>query len=397
MTFWQKRGSSAFTQPGTSAPVLPQMLARAASARHHSPMQQPKRIKVRTPRSRPPEEFTHMTLRRKSALNEWQQIGLRALLMFVLLGFIVAVHWLERGSLKDNLDGDVSFYDVIYFTMISATTTGYGDIVPVTDRARMFDAVVVTPIRIFFILILAGTAYTFVIKRTWHRFLMRRIQENLCDHIVVAGYGTSGTQTVDELIARGTDPKNIVVIDPNGNALTRAEDLGCAAMQGDATKDETLKAVRIDQARAIMISAGRDDTSILICLTARHLAPDVPISIAVRELDNELPARAAGGTSVINPVSFSGLLLAGSVEGQGITEYIRDLASCGGKVRLHEREIEPFEVGKSLNEASIGIGMRIMRNGEPIGFWEKEADKLEPGDRIIEVVPEYLFPKIARA
>ena len=360
-------------------------------------MQQPKRIKVRAPRTRPADEITHMTLRRKSALNEWQQIGVRALLMFVLLGFIVAVHWFERESLRDNLDGQVSFSDVIYFTMISATTTGYGDIVPVTDRARMFDAVIVTPIRIFFILILAGTAYTFVIKRTWHRFLMRRIQENLCDHIIVAGYGTSGTQTVDELIARGADPTKIVVIDPNAAALARAEDLGCAAMQANATKDETLLAVRVDRARAIMISAGRDDTSILICLTARHLAPDVPISIAIRELDNELPARAAGGTSVINPVSFAGLLLAGSVEGSGITEYIRDLASCGGKVRLHEREIEPFEVGKSLNEAAIGIGMRIMRDGESIGFWEEAANNLRTGDRIIEVIPEYLFPKVPGA
>jgi voltage-gated potassium channel len=345
--------------------------------------------------ARLPEDLRHMTLRRKPALNEWQQIGLRILLMFAMLAFIVAFHWLEREGLRDNLDGHVSFYDVIYFTMISATTTGYGDIFPITDRARMFDAVIVTPIRIFFILILAGTAYTFVIKRTWHRFLMRRIQENLCDHIIVAGYGTSGTQTVDELIARGSDPARIVVVDPNGAALIRAEDQGCAAMQADATKDETLKAVRIDQARAMMISAGRDDTSILICLTARHLAPGVPISIAIRELDNELPARAAGATSVINPVSFAGLLLAGSVEGQGITEYLRDLASCGGRVRLHERQIEQFEVGKSLSEAAIGLGMRIMRDGEPIGFWEEGAKELKPGDRIIEVIPEYLFPKIA--
>ena len=344
-----------------------------------------------------PDDLRHMTLRRRSALNEWQQVGLRAVLLLVLLSFIVAVHWLERDGLSDTLDGHVSFSDVIYFTMISATTTGYGDIVPITDRARMFDAVIVTPIRIFFILILAGTAYTFAIKRTWHRFLMRRIQQNLSNHIIVAGYGTSGTRTIDELIARGTDPKNIVVIDMNGAALSRAEDLGCAAMQANATNDDTLRAVRIDQARAMMISAGRDDTSILICLTARHLAPQLPISIAIRESDNELPANAAGATSVINPTSFAGLLLASSIEGQGITEYIKDLASCGGKVRLHEREIEAFEVGKSLGEAAIGVGMRIMRGSESYGFWEEEAGELKLGDRIIEVIPEFLFPKIAKA
>ena len=54
------------------------------------------------------------------------------------------VHWLERDGLKDNADGHISFIDVIYFTMISVTTTGYGDIVPLSERARLFDALVVT-------------------------------------------------------------------------------------------------------------------------------------------------------------------------------------------------------------------------------------------------------------
>ena len=90
-------------------------------------------------------------------------------------------------------DGSVSFLDVIYFTMISATTTGYGDIVPVTDRTRMFDAIVVTPIRILFLLILAGSAYAFVARRSWERFIMKRIQRTLCDHIIIAGFGTKNT------------------------------------------------------------------------------------------------------------------------------------------------------------------------------------------------------------
>jgi len=59
--------------------------------------------------------------------------------------------------------------------------------------------------------------------------------------------------------------------------------------------------------------------------------------------------------------------------------------------------IEGFEVGKSLSEAAIGLGMRIMRDGEAIGFWEEGARELRAGDRIIEVIPEYLFPKIPTA
>jgi voltage-gated potassium channel len=333
-------------------------------------------------------------LRRASPLSVWAQLGLRILVLLALLAVIIGVHWLERDQFKDNLDGHMNFADVIYFTMISATTTGYGDIVPVTDQARLFDALIVTPVRIFFLLILSGTAYTFVIKRTWDKWLMQRIQMNLQNHVVVAGFGVSGSESVAELIERGIEPKRILVVDPREEAINQAEAMGCIVIQADATRDATLEAIRIAHAAHVIVSAGRDDTSILITLTVRHLAPNVPISVVVRAGDNELPARAAGATTVINPVSFAGLLLAGSAEGAGIADYITDLASAGGRVRLHERVIEPFEVGKSLKEAAVGMGLRILRGNDVIGFWEVEASRLEPGDKIIEIIPAHAFPKV---
>ena len=329
----------------------------------------------------------HVTLRRKSPLPVWVQISWRVLLVLSLLLFAVAVHWIERDGLKDNYDNHVSFVDVIYFTMISITTTGYGDVVPVANNTRMFDALVVTPIRIFFVLIFIGTAYQFVFRRTWERWQMARLQKRLTGHIVVAGFGTSGSEAVDELIARGAAASDIVVIDSEPEALKRAEDLGCAILCADATRDKTFLAVHIDRARAIIVSAGSDDTSILITLTVRHLAPDVPISIAVRNEDNELLARQAGATTVINPVSFAGLLLAGSTHGSHISDYIADLASSSGRVQLHEREVEPHECGKPLSAIARGLGVRVYRDCKPFGFWEPEAASLLPGDRIIEILP----------
>ncbi|MDP9413061.1 MAG: potassium channel family protein [Pseudomonadota bacterium] len=329
----------------------------------------------------------HVTLRRKSPLPVWAQIGWRAGLVLGLLLLALAVHWLERDGLKDSHDGHVSLIDVIYFTMISITTTGYGDIVPISDEARMFDALIVTPIRIFFVLIFIGTAYTFVFRRTWERWRMEWIQRTLRDHVVVAGFGTSGSETVDEILARGTPPQEIVVIDRNQEALERAASLGCPVVNADATRDKTLQAVRIEQARALIVSAGRDDTSILITLTARHLAPNLTISVSVRNEDNELLARQAGATTVINPVSFAGLLLAGSTHGVHIADYLADLASTHGRVRLAERAVRPEEHGKPLSQIAQGLGVRIYRNERPYGFWEPEARELMAGDVIVEIVP----------
>lgn len=330
----------------------------------------------------------YLTLRRRSSLPIWLDIAWRVLFVLGLIGMAVAVHWFDRNGLQDSYDGDVSFLDVVYFTMISITTTGYGDIVPVTERARMFDALVVTPIRIFVVLIFVGTAYNFVFKRTWDNWRMKIIQNNLHDHIVIAGFGTSGREAVQELIARGTKPEEIVVVDPFDEALAQAEKLGCAVINGDATRDVTLMNVKISRARSMIVSAGRDDTSILIVLTARHLAYHLPISVSVRAADNEMLARQAGATTVINPVSFAGLLLAGSCEGAKISDYLSDLASATGRVKLVQRTVDEDEVGLAMKDiVKEGLGVRIYRDNNMYGFWEDEAKKLEAGDIIVEIMP----------
>lgn len=216
---------------------------------------------------------------------------------------------------------------------------------------------------------------------------MARIQKALTGHIIIAGFGTSGSEAVNELLARGEKPETLVVIDSDDGSLALAEALGCNVLKGDATRDRTLQDVAIDRARAIVISAGRDDTSILITLTARHLAPDLPISVVVRAEDNELLARQAGATTVINPASFAGLLLAGSVQGQHIANYLADLASVDGRVRLVQRSVSASEVGQSLRDIATGLGVRIYRGGKPYGFWDTEAARLEAGDVIVEIVP----------
>lgn len=327
-------------------------------------------------------------LRRALNVPVWADVGLRLFAALALIAIVVAVHWFDREGLRDSHDGSISFLDVVYFTMISITTTGFGDIAPISDRSRLIEAVIVTPIRIAVLFIFVGTAYTFIIKRSWEKWRMARIQEALTGHVVVLGFGVSGSQAVAELIERGTQPHCIVVMDRSPERLAEAEAMGCNVMESDATRDEALIALRIAEAQSVLVSAGRDDTSILIVLTVRHLAPNIPISVVVRADDNELLARQAGADNVINPVRFTGLLLAGSAQGTHIADYLSDLASVSGRVQLIERPALAEEIGHSLdNLASGGRGLRIYRGGAPIGFWEAGAERIESGDTIVEIRP----------
>src|SRR6478735_4990575 len=150
-------------------------------------------------------------LRRRSSLPMWADLAWRVLLIIALVSSVLIVHWIERDGLKDNLDNQISFIDVLYFTTFTVTT-----------------------IRIFVWLIFLGTAYHFVFRNVWHRWRMSRIQKTLTGHVVVAGFGTSGAEAVRELIAREIDPAQIVVIDQSDEALALAEACGCNVLKGDA-------------------------------------------------------------------------------------------------------------------------------------------------------------------
>ena len=332
------------------------------------------------------DRFT--ALKRQLRVPVWGDLGIRLGLALSLVFLVVMIHWWDRDGLVDNLDGEVSFLDVVYFTMISITTTGFGDIAPISDRARLVEALIVTPVRFAVLFIFVGTAYNFVIRRSWEKWRMARIQGQLNNHVVVLGFGVSGSEAVGELIERGTEASCIVVMDTSPERLEAAETLGCNVIEADATRDEALMAVRINRAQTVLVSAGRDDASILIVLTVRHLAPTVPISVVVRAADNEVLARQAGANNVINPVRFTGLLLAGSAQGAHISEYMSDLASISGRVQLVERKVLPEEVGRPLSDlATGGRGLRIYRNGGACGFWEHEADALQEGDVVVEILP----------
>lgn len=329
----------------------------------------------------------HLVLRRPERLTPWQSIGVRALLVLLLIGIALAGHWFDRDGLRDNVDGAISFIDVIYFTMITVTTVGYGDIVPVTPSARLFDTFVVTPVRIFVWLIFLGTAYSFVLRRTWERWRTRMIEKRLTGHIIVCGFGNGGSATVAELLRKGCAPDTVVVIDPDEERVATAVDCGVLALKGDATRNATLAAVGVERAKAVIVSPGRDDTTALIVLTARKLAPDVRISASVRNEENEDIVRQAGADTVINPIDFGGHLLAQSISGGHAVDYINDLATADGHVLIRERPVTGEEIGHPLANIATGLGVRILRDGETHGFWEVAASRLQAGDIIVEVVP----------
>ena len=275
-------------------------------------------------------------IRRKAALNVWQSLAVRGLLVLALASVALLAHWIDRDGLKDNTDNKISFIDVVYFTTITITTVGYGDIVPVTDRARMFDTFVVTPIRIFVWVIFLGTAYTFVLRSTWERIRTAMIGNRLKGHTIICGFGAGGEYAARELLCSGWKAENVIVIDTNPERVAYATELGFNAIEGDATHNAVLSAARIETASAVLVAANRDDVSALIVLSARQLNHSVTISTGARAQENEDLLQQAGASVVLNPVRFGGHLLARAATARHAVDTVADLVSYDRRMVLQE-------------------------------------------------------------
>jgi len=290
-----------------------------------------------------------------------QRLATRILLAILLFTIAFALLWWDRDGLRDQADGEVSFTDVVYFTMITVTTVGYGDIVPVSTSARLIDALVVTPIRFSLWFLFLGTAYQLIIRQYMEGYRMATLQSKLNHHLVICGFGHTGLSAAKELLSRGTRADQIVAIDQREDRVRLAGSLGIAALQADATQEAVLREAMIEKAKSVIITAGRDDASALILLTARHLNPTARLIVSAKEEENVKLFKRGGADAIISPATFGGYILAAAVDHGHMVHYLDDLLTAKGNVSLEERTVRPEEVGKPPAVLKPDLLLRLYR------------------------------------
>lgn len=310
---------------------------------------------------------------------------LRAGFVLLMVAAVFLVFMVDRDGLRDQIDGHVSISDVFYFTMVTITTVGYGDIVPVSDQARLIDAFFVTPVRIFVWLTFLGTAYQLIIQRLIEEWRMLRLQRDLKDHVILCGYGHSGSIAAAELLLRGWEPEQIAVIDSDRDEVTRAADRGFTGLHGDASSEEILRVAGVQRAHSLIVSVGRDDTTVLVVLTARALSERVRIIASVAEPENVKLVRSGGADETVSPARFGGYLMADAVQSDATIEFVSDLLSFRGHCQLVEREPHPGEIGRLAREVVGTVVVEIRRGRERFGCWNDPTLRIEPGDRLVAI------------
>ncbi|MBV1851611.1 potassium channel family protein [Catellatospora tritici] len=301
------------------------------------------------------------------------------------LGILVAVMLLvmaDRGGYKDNADGHMSWLDALYYATVTLSTTGYGDIVPVSPSARLVNAVLITPLRIAFVAILVGTAFEVLTKRYRDQRRRDRWRSTLQGHTVVIGYGTKGVNAIKQLRATGLTPDRIVVVDARQENVDEANRDGYAAVLGDATRDAVLRQASVPTADRVIIAANRDDTAVLATLSARQLNPTCLVAASVREAENEPLLLRSGADAVITSSAAAGRLLGVAAQSPLVGEVFADLLVHGDGLELTERPVRAEEIGKPPRDCPEPV-VAVLRDGKALPYPQVSA--LAEGDRVVVV------------
>ncbi len=308
---------------------------------------------------------------------------LRAAVAVGLLVLVALTVWLGSDGWVDDTGGDITLLDALYYASVTTTTTGYGDITPVTPASRLAATLIVTPARVGFLLLLVGTTVELLTERWRAAHRRDRWRRRVKDHYVICGFGVKGRSAARALLDEGVDSESIVVVEEAKSAADEANAAGYTVVIGDASRTQVLAEARIERAAAVIIGPDRDDAAVLITLTARELAPEATIVAAVQEEENAHLLRQSGADAAIVSAETSGRLLGLTSRNPPVGAIVSDLLHTAHGLALTEREVAADEVGHPIEDVAGHMTLVVVRDGRMLRYDDPQIGALQQGDRLV--------------
>ncbi len=284
--------------------------------------------------------------------------------------WLLAVIFLGAGGFEAIGQGEWSFGDCIYFTIITLSTVGYSHTLSHFedhDYARVWTVgliVLGSGTLVYFV----STITAFIVEGdlggALRRNRMKQVLARLKNHIIVCGAGTTGIHVIEELIHSHIP---FCTIDNNEQRLLElAERFGpdkFAYVVGDAADDESLKDAGIERAQGIVAALSEDKDNLFVTITASALNPQARIVAKATEVSSRAKMMRAGAKAVVSPTQIGGLRLASEAIRPTVVEFI-DLMLRDPKKNLRIEEVSFPEssslVGAPLKDTNIRRESRVL-------------------------------------
>jgi voltage-gated potassium channel len=317
------------------------------------------------------------------------KLSARATLVVILVIALLAV-----GTVGFHVIEQWSWFQAFYGTLMTVSTIGAEPENQLSHAGRAFNVVLIF-LGLGVVGFAIGTFSHAVIQIELGEIFGRRRMEKeiakLHDHFIICGAGRVGRRVALEVAAR-TLP--LVVVEQDAVKARWVQERNFPVIIGDATSEAILSQARIQFARGLASAVTSDAQNVYIVLTARGMAPDLPIVARASEEAAESKLLKAGASTVISPYHFAGQRMARILTRPNVQRFI-DLALSSlsdGDLDLQIEEVRVAErsqlAGSSLGQADVrhrlGVIVLAVRhaNGR-LDFNPKPDQAIVPGDFLI--------------
>jgi len=255
-------------------------------------------------------------------------------------------------------------FDAFYMTLTTMTTVGYGELHPLSRAGRIFNSFLII-FGVTTILIAIGAMTQTIIELEFgDAFAKRRNKrmiDHLKDHFIICGFGRVGRGAAAELLHAGVP---FVVVDSSPERAERAMLAGMLAVAADATRDETLHQVGIENARGLVAALATDADNLFVLLSAKGLNPRIYVAARAAEEGAEEKMRRAGANAVFAPYALTGHRLAQSLLRPHVVQFLDFTQDMGQDIAIEQVSVaaDSEMASKTLKDMQIGrdLGVIVM-------------------------------------
>jgi voltage-gated potassium channel len=298
------------------------------------------------------------------AIRQRKLLTLGLLLFGILVGGTVGYVLISR----------VSVLDALYMTIISITTVGYREIIPLTTPGKIFTIILIVfglGIVFYFLQTIVEDTLEGRIRKIFGRRKMQKNMARMKQHVVVAGFGRMGEVVCRELEGAGVD---FVIMETSLQRFAVAEERNYHVLNANAADEEALKAAGLEKARVFIPLLPDDADNILSVITAREINPGLVIITRALDSPNERKMYRAGANRVVSPYELSSHRIVRMVEKPNVVDFFDGLLSSQ-KYKLSLEELQVGEgssfKGRTIREAGFrerfnAIIVAVRRDGEMV-------------------------------
>ncbi len=322
------------------------------------------------------------------------------LFTFLVLAAAIVMFVLER-KVNPNIH---NLFDAIWWSIVTVTTVGYGDIRPVTAAGKIVASFLmimgITSIAIITGVVTTGfTDRLLKLKLNFGGVMEKKIAK-LKNHYIICGYGRVGKIVAKEL---EKFRKPFVIIEEDAEKVQEAINNNYLAIKGSATDEEVLKQANIENATGIALVMDSDADNLYSLITAKDENRDI-LAIARSNTEESIKKFIKLGAKTVSPYQSSGYDISRMLISPRTAEFVSIVMQSDKTIEMGEFYISknsPY-ANKKIRETDIRskyniIIIAIAKKAQETVFNPKADDVIEEGSTLICVgTKEYMeeFEKV---